>query len=258
MRQNNIDLQYQKEVSLILVAGMGALLCFYALHCSWVAAEAYSSPSIVLSAKQSDGSKVIFDDFREAYWWLRMNTAEDSKVLSWWDYGYQLTAMANRTVLIDNNTWNTTHIATVGRALSSTEEKAYPILRSLDVDYVLVVFGGLTGYASDDINKLLWMVRIGSNVFPDSINEKRYFTTKSEFRVDSGGAPTLLNSLMYKLCYHKFGQITTDFGKPTGYDRVRKAEIGNKDFELLHFEEAITTEHWIVRIYKVVQDSNRD
>ena len=29
-----------------------------------------------------------------------------------------------------------------GRALATTEEEAYPILESLDVDYVLVVFGG--------------------------------------------------------------------------------------------------------------------
>ncbi|RYY72214.1 hypothetical protein EON63_21190 [archaeon] len=33
-----------------------------------------------------------------------------------------------RTVLVDNNTWNNTHIATVGRVLASTEEEAYPIL----------------------------------------------------------------------------------------------------------------------------------
>ena len=36
-----------------------------------------------------------------------------------WDYGYQTTAMANRTIIVDNNTWNTSHIATVGRAMSS-------------------------------------------------------------------------------------------------------------------------------------------
>ena len=33
--------------------------------------------------------------------------------MSWWDYGYQIAAMANRTTLVDNNTWNNTHIATV-------------------------------------------------------------------------------------------------------------------------------------------------
>ena len=41
--------------------------------------------------------------------------------------------------------------------------------------------------------------------------------------------------------------------RPLGYDRVRNAEIGNKDFELDVLEEAYTTEHWLVRIYKVSQ-----
>jgi len=36
-------------------------------------------------------------------------------VMSWWDYGYQITAMANRTILVDNNTWNNTHISRVGQ-----------------------------------------------------------------------------------------------------------------------------------------------
>lgn len=69
--------------------------------------------------------------------------------MSWWDYGYQITAMANRTILVDNNTWNNTHISRVGQAMASSEDKAYEIMRELDVDYVLVIFGGLTGYSSD-------------------------------------------------------------------------------------------------------------
>ena len=44
-------------------------------------AEAYSSPSIVLSARAHDGGRIIFDDFREAYDWLRHNTAQDAKIM---------------------------------------------------------------------------------------------------------------------------------------------------------------------------------
>ena len=175
-----------------------------------------------------------------------------------WDYGYQTTAMANRTVIVDNNTWNNTHIATVGRAMASPEEQAWHIYRSLDVNYVFVVFGGFIGcaaaadllrvhapaalqpviahivdgvfavnvavvpyahfslffplaypcyrflingilrtavtsdtdripdaagrYPSDDINKFLWMVRIGGGVFPD-IKEKD-FLGEGGYRVD--------------------------------------------------------------------------
>ena len=91
------------------------LLFFYVRHSIWVTSEAYSSPSIVMAARSSRGSRIMFDDFREAYHWLHYNTPPDAKIMSWWDYGYQLTAMANRTVIVDNNTWNNTHIATVGR-----------------------------------------------------------------------------------------------------------------------------------------------
>jgi hypothetical protein len=44
--------------------------------------------------------------------------------------------------------------------------------------------------------------------------------------------------------------LSASSGKPPGYDRVRNAEIGNKDFELDVLEEAYTSEHWIVRIFK--------
>ena len=237
---------------------LGLMLLTYSYHCTWVTSEAYSSPSIVLAARQTDGSKIIFDDFRESYYWLRQNTAPDARVMSWWDYGYQITAMANRTILVDNNTWNNTHISRVGQAMSSTEEHAYEIMRELDVDYVLVIFGGLTGYASDDINKFLWMVRIGgSTPEGEHIKEPDYYTQQGEFRVDREGSPVLLNCLMYKLCYYKFGQVYTETNQPTGYDRVRNVEIGNKDFDLKVLEEAYTSEHWIVRIYKVKPLHNR-
>lgn len=45
--------------------------------------------------------------------------------------------------------------------MSSNEELAYEVMQRHDVDYVLVIFGGLLGYSGDDINKFLWMVRIG-------------------------------------------------------------------------------------------------
>ncbi|KAJ3669545.1 hypothetical protein LUZ60_011495 [Juncus effusus] len=249
------SLPFQRNVATALLVGFFYLLSRYAIHCTWVTSEAYSSPSIVLAARGAGGGRVIFDDYREAYYWLRQNTPSDAKIMSWWDYGYQITAMGNRTVIVDNNTWNNTHIATVGRAMSSYEHEAYEIMQELDVDYVLVVFGGVSGYSSDDINKFLWMVRIGGGVFP-VIKEPDYLVN-GEFRVDKGAAPKMLNCLMYKLCYYRFGETTTEYGKPPGYDRARGVEIGNKDIKLEYLEEAFTTSNWIVRIYKVKPPKNR-
>lgn len=228
------------------------LLMMFAVHCTWVTSNAYSSPSIVLAFYNSgDGTRNILDDFREAYYWLSQNTADDARVMSWWDYGYQIAGMANRTTLVDNNTWNNSHIALVGKAMSSTEEKAYEIMTSLDVDYVLVIFGGVIGYSGDDINKFLWMVRIAEGEHPKDIRESDFFTDKGEFRVDAEGAPALLNCLMYKLSYYQFGELKLDYRGPAGFDRTRNAVIGNKNFDLTYLEEAYTSEHWLVRIYRV-------
>uniref|UniRef100_A0AAY4E9N6 dolichyl-diphosphooligosaccharide--protein glycotransferase n=1 Tax=Denticeps clupeoides TaxID=299321 RepID=A0AAY4E9N6_9TELE len=209
----------RKHVSDIVTMLMLMLLMMFAVHCTWVTSNAYSSPSVVLASYNHDGSRNILDDFREAYYWLRQNTDEHARVMSWWDYGYQIAGMANRTTLVDNNTWNNSHIALVGKAMSSNESAAYEIMKSLDVDYVLIIFGGVIGYSGDDINKFLWMVRIAEGEHPKDIR--------------------------------------LDFRTPPGFDRTRNAEIGNKDIRLKHLEEAFTSEHWLVRIYRVKKEDNR-
>lgn len=56
-----------------------------------------------------------------------------------------------------------TILCLVIQAMASPEDKAYEIMRELDVDYVLVIFGGLTGYSSD--GKLLYcFIHFVSNV----------------------------------------------------------------------------------------------
>jgi len=242
-----------RTVALVAVIAFLVLFAMFVIHCNWATSTAYSSPSIVLAAHGHDGERIIFDDFREAYMWLQKNTPPDAKILSWWDYGYQITGMGNRTVIVDNNTRNNTHIATVGLVMASSEERAWPILRMLDVSYVLVVFGGRIGYSSDDINKFLWMVRISGGVFPEVV-ESDYLDSHGHYRVDAGAPPRMLNSLMYKMCYYRFGELQTVWGKPPGFDRVRGTEIGDKRVKLTHLEEAFTSEHWMVRIYRVKND----
>ncbi len=92
--------------------------------------------------------------------------------------------MSNRTVIVDNNTWNNTHIATVGLAMASNEYEAYDIARELNVDYVLVIFGGYSYHSGDDINKFLWMVRIAGGVYPH-IKERNYYTKDGRYSMDA-------------------------------------------------------------------------
>ena len=63
----------------------------------------------------------------------------------------------------------------VGKAMSSNESEAYKIMTALDVDYVLVIFGGVIGYSGDDINKFLWMVRIAEGEHPKDIQVRSFY-----------------------------------------------------------------------------------
>ncbi|KAJ5147652.1 hypothetical protein N7526_001004 [Penicillium atrosanguineum] len=232
----------------VVTCSMSLYLLMFVAHCTWVTSNAYSSPSVVLASKMPDGSQFIIDDYREAYYWLRQNTPDNAKIMSWWDYGYQIGGMADRPTLVDNNTWNNTHIATVGKAMSSREEVSYPILRQHDVDYVLVVFGGLLGYSGDDLNKFLWMVRIAEGIWPDEISERDYFTARGEYRVDEEATPTMKNSLMYKMSYYNYNSL---FPAGQAVDRVRGVKLPAESPQLNTLEEAFTSENWIIRIYKV-------
>ena len=69
-----------------------------------------------------------------------------------------------------------------------------------------------------DINKFLWMVRIGGSTYEGRhIKEADYFTPQGEFRVDREGSPVLLNCLMYKMCYYRFGEVYTEQGTCIAY-----------------------------------------
>lgn len=78
------DHRFPIVTKLVVVVPLTLVLIQFALHCTWVTSNAYSSPSIVLASRNNDGSQHIIDDFREAYYWLRENTHPQARILSWW------------------------------------------------------------------------------------------------------------------------------------------------------------------------------
>ena len=123
-------------------------------------AQQMSHPSILFKSQDNQGRVLTVDDYREAYWWLRDNTPEDARIMAWWDYGYQITAIANRTTIADGNTWNHEHIALLGRALTSPLKDGHRIARHL-ADYVLLWTGG----GGDDLAKSPHLARIANSVY---------------------------------------------------------------------------------------------
>jgi len=224
--------------NLLLRKGMGVLFLgllvtnsFSYWNHSWAMSDNLSNPSIMVLGRGPSGEPVMIDDFREAYWWLRDNTPEDARVMSWWDYGYQINGIANRTTIADGNTWNHEHIALLGRALVSPVKKSHRIVRHL-ADYVLVwstQYGGMWG---DDIAKSPHMARIGGSVYKE-INP-------DEFYQDEKGNPSdmMRKSLIYTLVHYRLNPAVP----------ALKADT---------FEEVYTSKNRMVRIYKVLKVSKK-
>lgn len=66
------------------------------------------------------------------------------------------------------------------------------------------------------------------------IKEDNYYSN-GNYKIDKYASETMLNCLMYKLVYYRWGDIKSNAREDKGYDTVRRAVIGNKDFKLKHF-----------------------
>ena len=114
---------------------------------------------------------ITTNDWGDALEWIKGNTEHDAVIAAWWDYGYWITAIADRTTLIDNATINQAQIKKVAKIFLSTPDDAWKQLTDMEVDYVLVYiaaqklsndnyspFYALGGGGDED--KKYWLLRI--------------------------------------------------------------------------------------------------
>ncbi len=104
---------------------------------------AWLGPMAVPTA--SGSTKVIVpvnDAWKLALSYVREETPPDSVIVSWWDYGYWIGVLANRTTVVDGSTVNGTQIALVANALTAPvgQSGAYLEMMGLPANrtYVLV------------------------------------------------------------------------------------------------------------------------
>lgn len=217
-----------KRTASCLILLLGYILGVNFSNYCWKLSVDLSNPTIIVKARLRDGRVIKLDDYREAYWWLRDNTPEDARIMAWWDYGYQITAISNRTTLADGNTWNHEHIALLGLALTSSEETGYEIARHL-ADYVLVWGGG----GGDDLAKSPHLARIANSVYRDHCPQGDP-TCRAFGFLDRQGTPSVMmeQSLLYRLHGHQ----------------IKKGVEANPDM----WKEVYRSKYGRVRIYKIL------
>jgi dolichyl-diphosphooligosaccharide---protein glycosyltransferase len=158
---------------------------FYPSNAGWVS-SADVPPSI---ANGGTGYRLTTTDWIDAMNWISKNTEPHAVIASWWDYGYWITTLGNRTSLADNATLNQTRINTIAKMFMSDEQSGIKIAQDLKADYIVVYvvgqirfFGQTNATGSDsgeripiytlgqggDESKKQWFIRIGG------FDEKRY------------------------------------------------------------------------------------
>tara|TARA_B100000029_G_scaffold386264_1_gene382068 strand:+ start:818 stop:3064 length:2247 start_codon:yes stop_codon:yes gene_type:complete len=93
----------------------------------WTSWSDYS-PTII-NGGASDKTLVSYD-WIESMKWLKQNTPENSVIAAWWDYGYWITTLSDRTTLVDNATLIDWQIKKVAYALLSSPDNAWKIFHS--------------------------------------------------------------------------------------------------------------------------------
>lgn len=227
------DFKLMKKLIAIMLLALTLMGMDQLYYKSWKLAGPLSNPSIIQLARDKEGRVVKIDDYRDAYKWIRENTPEDSRILAWWDYGYQLTSIANRTTLADGNTWNHEHIALLARILTGPADKAYDIARHL-ADYVLVWSGG----GGDDVAKSPHLARIANSVYrgmcDDPVCSKFGFI--SDRYGKRGPSEQMKESLVYNLVMNRNPDVLVDENRFkevffSRYGKVRIYQIVNPDLQ---------------------------
>jgi dolichyl-diphosphooligosaccharide--protein glycosyltransferase len=133
-----------------------------------VVSRAYSPTTIAAASLPILPPDGPVGDWLDALNWMRVNLGPTDVVAAWWDYGYWITAIANKTTLADNGTINSTQVSLIGQMFMSTDTEALKFLEKYDVTYVVVFqtfrqtqTGELVDGAYGDEGKWRWMARIG-------------------------------------------------------------------------------------------------
>ncbi|MGA9150889.1 MAG: STT3 domain-containing protein [Candidatus Nitrosopolaris sp.] len=126
-------------------------------------------PSI---ANGGTGYRLQTNDWINALNWIAKDTPKNAVIASWWDYGYWITTLGNKTSLADNATINQTRIATIAKMFIDQKENGIKIAQDLKADYIVVyvvaqrftLTNGTSFYvlgSGGDESKKQWFMRIG-------------------------------------------------------------------------------------------------
>jgi dolichyl-diphosphooligosaccharide--protein glycosyltransferase len=196
------------------------------------------------------------NDWLETLEWIKLNTPEDSVVASWWDYGYWISTVAERTTLIDNATLSDWQIARVAAIFMSTPDEAWNLLTDWDVDYVVVYVAAqkLSGdwngdslyilNGGGDESKKSWFMRIADVELSKYLESNGLTGTNYFWNETLLGKMIPYNTLVH---YNEETQQSYDIFQPgtvpISIQEINYNDDGNYPLKLVHTSPSFTNKN---------------
>jgi len=196
------------------------------------------------------------NDWLETLEWIKTNTPEDSVVMSWWDYGYWISTVAERTTLIDNATISDWQITKVAEIFMSTPDEAWNLLTVWDVDYVVVFvaaqrldgdWNGDSLYALNgggDESKKTWLMRIANVELSKYLESDGRTATNYFWNETLLGKMIPYNTLVYYNDEQKQSyEIFQNGSIPISILEINYNDDGNYPLKLVHTSPGFTNKN---------------
>ena len=117
----------------VIIVLLFSLPLVFPVSSNWI--NNHDSPPIILTGASQYSPT---NDWHETMEWIKFNTPENAKIASWWDYGYWITTLSDRTTFVDNATISTFQIQKMAKILMSPPDVSWNMLQEMNADYVLV------------------------------------------------------------------------------------------------------------------------
>ena len=209
----------------VLIIFLFSLPLVFPTNYNWI--NSSDTPPIIFTGATTNPPS---NDWIETLEWIKLNTPENAVIASWWDYGYWITTMSDRTTIVDNATLNTKQIQKMAQMLMSTPDNSWNILKEMNADYVVIFLSAqkindnnelyVLGGGGDE-SKSPWFAQIGD--FP----VKRFFESDLTTTNNYFDEQTMLGKMIpftTAVYYEPQTQENSSFYKP-GFVKILSKNI---------------------------------
>ena len=194
------------------------------------------------------------NDWLDSLEWVKLNTPTNAVVAAWWDYGYWISTMAERTTLADNSTLIDSRIKQIAEIFLSNPNSAWNSLNEMNVDYVMIFVSGQKFNNSEmdlpiyrlsgggDESKIYWFAQISQQPF------ERYLYSDGLSGTDYYWNETLLGQLtpFSPIGYYNFENNQESPNYVDGYSQLTQKNIkyysDEHPFKLVYASSSFTDE----------------